>query len=91
MFTLLMFALATAYRWQDAKAALRAEPVGWQRWRRQLLEQSRDQVIVCAQGHNGIFHGAEYSWLLGAKRKDVPPEIGTRQEVLATYGLTAHG
>jgi hypothetical protein len=38
MFTLLMFALATAYRWQDAKAALRAEPVGWQRWRRQLLE-----------------------------------------------------
>jgi hypothetical protein len=91
MFTLLMFALATAYRWQYEKAALREEPVGWQRWRRQLLEQSRDKVIVFAQGYYGIFHVAEYSLLLGAKLKDVPPEIGTLQEVLAKYGLTAHG
>jgi Transposase DDE domain len=91
MFTLLMFALATAYRWQYEKAALGEEPVGWQRWRRQLLEQSRDKVIVFAQGYYGIFHVAEYSLLLGAKLKEVPPEIGTRQEVLAKYGLTAHG
>jgi Transposase DDE domain len=91
MFTLLMFALATAYRWQYEKAALREKPVGWQRWRRQLLEQSRDKVIVFAQGYYGIFHVAEYSLLLGAKLKDVPPEIGTLQEVLAKYGLTAHG
>jgi hypothetical protein len=91
MFTLLMFALATAYRWQYEKAALGEEPVGWQRWRRQLLEQSRDKVIVFAQGYYGIFHVAEYSLLLGAKLKDVPPEIGTLQEVLAKYGLTAHG
>jgi hypothetical protein len=91
MLTLLMFALATAYRWQYEKAALREEPVGWQRWRRQLLEQSRDKVIVFAQGDYGIFHVAEYSLLLGAKLKDVPPEIGTLQEVLAKYGLTAHG
>jgi hypothetical protein len=91
MFTLLMFALATAYRWQYEKAALREEPVGWQRWRRQLLEQSRDKVIVFAQGYYGIFHVAEYSLLLGAKLKDVPPGIGTLLEVLARYGLTAHG
>jgi Transposase DDE domain len=91
MFTLLMFALATAYRWQYEKAALGEEPVGWQRWRRQLLEQSRDKVIVFAQGYYGIFHVAEYSLLLGAKLKDVPPEIGTLQEVLAKYGLTAQG
>jgi hypothetical protein len=91
LFTLLMFALATAYRWQYEKAALGEEPVGWQRWRRQLLEQSRDKVIVFAQGYYGIFHVAEYSLLLGAKLKDVPPEIGTLQEVLAKYGLTAHG
>jgi hypothetical protein len=91
MFTLLMFALATAYRWQYEKAALGEEPVGWQRWRRQLLEQSRDKVIVFAQGYYGIFHVAEYSLLLGAKLKDVPPEIGTLQEVMAKYGLTAHG
>jgi hypothetical protein len=90
-FTLLMFALATAYRLQCEREALGGEPVGWQRWRRQLLEQTRDQVIVFAQGHYGIFHLAEYSMLLGAKLKDVPPGIGTLPEVLARYGLTAHG
>jgi hypothetical protein len=41
---------------------------------------------------NYVMHPvAEYSLLLGAKLKDVPPEIGTLQEVLAKYGLTAHG
>jgi hypothetical protein len=91
MFTLLMFALATAYRLQCEQEEAGAEPIGWQRWRRQLLEQTRDKVIVFAQGHYGIFHMAEYSMLLGAKLKDVPPEIGTLPEVLARYGLTAHG
>ena len=67
------------------------EPLGWQRWRRQLLEQTRDQVIVFAQGAYGIFHLAEYSLLSGAKLKDVPPGIGTLPEVLAKYRLTAHG
>jgi hypothetical protein len=90
VFTLLMFALATAYRWQCEQAALGEEPVGWQRWRRQLQEQNRDQVIVFAQGFYGLFHLAEYSLLVGAKLKDVPPEIGTLQEVLARYRLTAH-
>jgi Transposase DDE domain len=90
VFTLLMFALATAYRWQCEQAALGEEPVGWQRWRRKLQEQNRDKVIVFAQGYYGLFHLAEYSLLLGAKLKDVPPEIGTLQEVLARYRLTAH-
>lgn len=67
------------------------EPVGWQRWRRQLREQHRDKVIVFAQGYDGIFPVAEYSLLLGAKLKDVPPRIGTLPEVLARYGLTGHG
>jgi hypothetical protein len=91
MFTVLMFALATAYRLPCARGAMGGEPVGWQRWRRQLLEQTRDQVIVCAQGHYGIFHLADYSLLLGVKRKDVPPEIGSRQQVLAKYRLPARG
>jgi hypothetical protein len=34
MFTLLMFALATAYRWPCAQEDTGGEPVGWQRWRR---------------------------------------------------------
>jgi hypothetical protein len=87
VFTLLMFALATAYRLECEREAKGGEPVGWQRWRRRLLEQTRDQVIVFAEGYDGIFHLAEYSLLLGGKLKDVPPAIGSRQQVLAKHGL----
>jgi hypothetical protein len=89
MFTLLMFALATGYRLQCEREAMEGDPVGWQRWRRQLLEQTRDKVIVFAQGYYGIFHLAEYSLLLGVRLKDMPPGIGTRSEVLVKYDITA--
>jgi hypothetical protein len=88
--TLRMCALAPAYRWPCAQEEAGGELVGWQRWRRRLLEQMRDQVIVCAQDDDGICHMAEYSRRLGVNRKDRPPGLGTRQEVLATSGLTAH-
>ena len=91
MFTLLMFALATAYRLQCEQTEAGGKPVGWQRWRRQLREQTRDKVIVFAQGYYGIFHLAEYSLLLGVRLKDKPPSIGARQHVLAQYGITARG
>jgi hypothetical protein len=87
MFTLLMFVLATAYRLQCEREAIGGEPVGWQRWRRRLREQTREKVIVFAQGYYGIFHLAEYSLLAGVKLKDRPPGIGTCQDVLAKYGL----
>jgi hypothetical protein len=87
LFTLLLFALATAYRLQCEQDATGEEPVGWQRWRRQLLEQTRDKVIVFAQGYYGIFHIAEFALLMGVKLKDVPPGIGTRQDILAKHGL----
>ena len=90
VFTRLMFALATAYRLQGEREAMGDEPVGWQRWRRPLLQQNRDQVIVCTQGDDGIFPMAEFALLLGVKRQEVPPGIGTPQEVLATYALTSH-
>jgi hypothetical protein len=83
MCTLLRFALATAYRLPCEREATAGEAVGWQRWCRQVLEQTRDKVIVFAQGHYGIFHLAEYSLLLGVKLKDVPPDIGSLQQVLA--------
>ena len=83
LLTLLLFALATAYRRQCERKATGGQPVGWQRWRRQLLEQNRDKVIVFAQGYYGIFHLAEYSLLLGVTLKDVPTGIGTLPEVLA--------
>ena len=90
MFTLLMCALATAYRWQCEQADTRGEPIGWQRWRRQLLEETRELVIVFAQDDYGIFPLAEYSLLVGVNLKDRPPGIGTRQHILAKYRLTAH-
>jgi hypothetical protein len=49
VFTWLMFALATAYRLLCDPEATGGEPVRWRRWWRQLLEQSRHQVIVFAQ------------------------------------------
>jgi hypothetical protein len=91
LFTLLMFALATAYRLQAEQDDLGKESVGWQRWRRQLLEKTRDYVIVFARDCYGIFPMAEYSLLLGVRLKDVPPGIGTHQDILAKYRLPAHG
>jgi hypothetical protein len=90
LFTWRLFALATAYRLQCEQADRGGEPLGWQRWRRQLLEQTRDMVIIFAEDSYGIFHIAEYSLLLGVKLKDVPPGIGTRRQVLVKYGLTMH-
>jgi hypothetical protein len=87
VFTLLMFALATAYRLPCEREATGGESVGWQRWRRQLLEQTREKVIVFAQGCDGIFHLAGDSLLVGVKLKDRPPGIGTRQDILAKYKL----
>ena len=87
VFTLLMFALATAYRLQCERPALGGEPVGWQRWRRQLLEQTRDHVIVLAHGYDGIFHIAVFALRTGVKLNAVPPGIGTLQEILAKYDL----
>jgi len=88
--TVRMCAVATAYRLPCEQEATGGEPVGWRRWRRQLLEQSRDKVIVFAQEWYGIFPLAEFAWLVGVTLKDVPPGIGTLQEMLATYRLTGH-
>jgi len=63
VFTLLMFALAPAYRLPGEQAARGEEPVGWPRGRRQRLQQSRDQVMVFAQQVYGIFQVAAYSLL----------------------------
>jgi hypothetical protein len=85
--TVLMFALATAYRLQGEQAATGGDSVGWQRWRRQLLEHPRNLVIVFAQGPYGSFQLAEYSLRSGVKLKDVPPGIGPLPEILAKYRL----
>lgn len=82
VFTVLLLALATAYRLRGERAAVGAEPVGWPRWRRQVREQSRDTILVFAQRWYGIFQLAAFALLVGVKLNDVPPGIGTPQEVL---------
>jgi hypothetical protein len=91
MFTRLPCASATGYRRPCEREAVGGEPVGWPRWRPQLLEQTRDHVMVFAQGYYGIFHLAEYALLLGVKLKESPPEVGTRQPVLTKDRLPARG
>jgi hypothetical protein len=49
-FPLARCARTMASRVRTAHAAVGDEPGGWQRWRRQLLQQHRDNVIICAQG-----------------------------------------
>ena len=48
--TLLLSALATAYRLQCEQEATGGEHIGWQGGRRWLREQTRDKVIVFGQG-----------------------------------------
>jgi hypothetical protein len=86
-----MVALATASRLEGAPDDRGQEPVSWQRWRRPRLDQTRDQVLVLAQGWYGICPMAQYAWLVGVHLKDRPPGIGTRQQILAQHGITAHG
>jgi hypothetical protein len=47
--------------------------------------------MVFAQRWYGIFHLAEFALLVGVKLKDVPPGIGTPQDVLTKSTLTAEG
>ncbi len=90
VFTRRLFALTTAYRLPCEQEATGGEPVGWQRWRRQLLEQTRDKVIGCAQGWYGIFPLAVFALLVGVTLKAMPPSIGTPHGMLALYGLPPH-
>jgi hypothetical protein len=83
--------LATAYRLQAEPADLGKAPVGWQRWRRQLLEKTRAQVIGLARDGSGLLPMAEDSLVLGVRLTEVPPGLGTYQDMLAQYRLTAHG
>ena len=89
--TLLLLAWATAYRLPCEREATGGEAVGWARWRCQLLEQTREPVLVWAQDDDGILQLVEDSRLVGVKRKDVLLGIGTRQDVLAMYRLTGYG
>lgn len=101
VFTMAVMALATAYRiWsrqqeldepetpQTGSALLGGE--GTTAWRRRLLQENRDKVIVFVGNHYGIFHAAEFAILarLRIKPKGIPPELGSPADILARYGLS---
>jgi hypothetical protein len=62
---------------------------GTQRWRRRLHAENRDKVIVFVGEHYGIFHVAEFAVLAGLRIKSIGilPELGSRTDILARYGL----
>jgi Transposase DDE domain len=61
---------------------------GMARWRRRLKEENRDKVIVFMGDAYGIFHLAEFVVLSGLRLAALPPELGSRQAILARYGLS---
>jgi hypothetical protein len=60
---------------------------GTARWRRRLKAENRDKVIVFVGAWYGIFHLAELAILSGLRLKTLPPELGSRQSILARFGL----
>lgn len=99
--TMAVIALATAYRlWrcqqelaketnpQTGMALLDGE--GATAWRRRLLQENRDKVIVFVGDHYGIFHATEFALLGGLRIKPqgIPPEVGSPADILARYGLS---
>ena len=98
-FTLVVMALATAYRlWKEREKKAPEEPFaisllegqGARTWRRELKAENRNKVIVFVQQYYGIFHVAEFSVLAGLRIRamGIPPELGTPADILARYELS---
>ena len=64
------------------------EPLGIGRWRRELEKRNRDYVIVFDGPRYGIFHVVEFSILSGLRLREIPPELGSREQIYARYGLS---
>jgi len=56
------------------------------RWRRQLQRENRDQVIVFVGHQYGIFHASELLVLAGVPVRELPPHLGSRDDILRRYG-----
>jgi hypothetical protein len=59
---------------------------GTLRWRRQLQRENRDKVIVFIDQRYGIFDTHEFLTLSGIPLRELPPHLGSREEVLRRYG-----
>ena len=56
------------------------------RWRRRLRRENRDQVIVFVGHQYGVFHASELLVLSGVPVRELPPHLGSRDDVLRRYG-----
>lgn len=63
---------------------------GAQRWRRQLQRENRDKVIVFIGPHYGIFDTHVFLVLCGIPLRELPPHLGSREEILRRYGCEPH-
>jgi DDE family transposase len=102
-FTVLVMALATAFRlWQAQQASLPAHETnthssvstallggeGTARWRLRLKEENRDKVIVFFRDAYGIFHLAELAILSGVRLHRLPASLGSPQAILQRYDIS---
>jgi hypothetical protein len=101
-FTLLVMALATAFRlWQAQPASASTQPErvarlssallggeGTVRWRQRLKEENRDKVIIFMGDAYGIFHLAELAVLSGLRLQRLPSHLGSAQAILQRYGIS---
>ena len=56
------------------------------RWRRRLRHENRDKVIVFVGHQYGIFYASEMLVLSGVPVRELPPHLGSRDDVLRRYG-----
>jgi hypothetical protein len=63
---------------------------GTLRWRRQLQRENRDKVIVFIDQQFGIFDTHEFLVLSGVPLRELPPHLGSREDVLRRYGCDAN-
>lgn len=102
-FTVLVMALATAFRlWQakpaispaqetDTRPSLSTALLGGEgtaRWRLRLKQENRDKVIVFFADAYGIFHLAELAILSGVRLHRLPSHLGSRQAILQRYEIS---
>ena len=102
-FTLLVMALTTAFRLEQAQQASAStqqpETVaslssvllggeGTARWRQRLKEENRDKVIIFVGEAYGIFHLAELAVLSGLRLHRLPSHLGSAQAILQRFGIS---
>jgi hypothetical protein len=60
-------------------------------WRRQLQRENRDKGIVFVGHQYGIFHASELLVLAGVRVRELPPHLGSRDDILRRYGCLPDG